>query len=325
MDSTRQTEDTAAHWLARRELEDWTVDDQAQLDVWLDAAILNRVAFLRLETAWEQTRRLPALAPGAGRRSVPPRDGWNVSPFFERRQGEALPAARFRQPLTWAAALLPAALLAGWYLWPGDRTFETPIGATASIPLQDGSNVTLNTASRIRIALDDRERRIELRSGEAFFDVAKDPTRPFIVEAGARRIVAVGTKFSVRRDGSAVSVIVTEGAVRFDADDAGLLEAGAVAQTRGDEVAVVSKTVREAEEALSWRTGYLTFDETALGEVVAEFNRYTPRPIRIGSARLEDLRITGRFRATNTDAFIRVVEQGFRVEVEAGEKEIILR
>jgi transmembrane sensor len=248
-----------------------------------------------------------------------------VSPFFERGQRAAIPAPRFRQPLTWAAALLPAALLAGWYLWPGGGAFETPIGATANIPLPDGSNVTLNTASRIRIALDDRQRRIELRSGEVFFDVAKDPTRPFIVDAGVRRIVAVGTKFSVRRDGSEVSVIVTEGAVRFDADGAGLLEAGAVARTIGDEVAVENKTVREAEEALSWRTGYLTFDETSLGEVAAEFNRYTPRPIRIASARLEDLRITGRFRATNTDAFIRVVENGFRVEVEAGEKEIVLR
>ncbi|MEJ1961315.1 MAG: FecR domain-containing protein [Gammaproteobacteria bacterium] len=73
--------------------------------------------------------------------------------------------------------------------------------------MRDGSAITLNTDSQLRVALTEAERRVDLKQGEAFFEVAKDSTRPFVVEAGRKRVVAVGTKFSVRRDGDFVEVV----------------------------------------------------------------------------------------------------------------------
>jgi transmembrane sensor len=87
---------------------------------------------------------------------------------------------------------------------------------------------------------------------------------------------------------------------------------------------VETKTLHDAEDALSWRTGYLNFDETALTDAIAEFNRYTPRQIRVEDPRLAAVHITGRFRATNTDAFIRVLQNGFGVQVHASQEEIVL-
>src|SRR5690606_15944214 len=136
-------------------------------------------------------------------------------------------------------------------------------------------------------------RRIDLRRGEAFFDVAEDPHRPFVVDAGKKRVVAVGTKFSVRRDGDSIEVIVTEGKVRIDdaahpllggareaagsapaADPPVFLTPGAVAHADETGVLVQRKSLLEAEAHLSWRSGVLMFREQTLADAVAELNRY---------------------------------------------------
>src|SRR5262249_39417186 len=97
--------------------------------------------------------------------------------------------------------------------------YRTPVGGIESVPTADGSTITLNTDSQIRVALSASERRIELKHGEAYFEVAHDPNRPFVVHAGNKRVIAVGTKFSVRRDYDDVQVVVTEGKVRLEGDD----------------------------------------------------------------------------------------------------------
>ena len=87
---------------------------------------------------------------------------------------------------------------------------------------------------------------------------------------------------------------------------------------------VQKKTTHEAEEVLSWRTGYLTFDETALADAVAEFNRYTPRPIVIDDRELAGLRITGTFRASHAEDFVELLKSGFGVDVREGKEGIHL-
>jgi len=96
-------------------------------------------------------------------------------------------------------------------LAPGGTRYSTPVGEIASVPMRDGSKVTLNTDSQIRVTLTDSERRVDLKYGEAFFEVSKDPKRPFVVNAGGKRVIAVGTQFSVRRDANDIQVVVTEG------------------------------------------------------------------------------------------------------------------
>ncbi len=330
MESSNETEARALAWLAKRDSGRWSEADQAELAQWLSADTAHRVAFLRREAAWERTARLKAFGVSRKPGVVPPPGEWRTSPFFERAQPSAVRAVLKRPALkiAMAAAVLVVAAIGVYFSSiPGDA-YSTPIGGYASIPLRDGSTVTLGTASRIRVDLTQMERHIELESGEAFFDVAKDPSRPFVVEAGSRRVVAVGTQFSVKRSGTDIQVVVTEGKVRVEpkagAGRAEFLTAGAVAHTVQNSVLVQKKTPREAEEALSWRTGYLTFDGTALADVVAEFNRYTPQRIVIDDPQLAALRITGTFRASRAADFVELLKNGFGIEVRESEESIHL-
>src|SRR6202040_1387699 len=116
-----------------------------------------------------------------------------------------------------AAVCIAAAIVVGWMAWSHQGTsYRTAIGGIAAISMKDGSTVTLNTNSEIRVALNETERRVDLERGEAFFEVAKDHNRPFIVRVGDQRVIAVGTKFSVRREPNHVRVVVTEGRVRLE-------------------------------------------------------------------------------------------------------------
>jgi transmembrane sensor len=207
--------------------------------------------------------------------------------------------------------------------------------------MTDGSHVTLNTDSAIRVAVTDRERSVQLERGEAFFDVARDPHRPFIVRAGDKRIVVLGTQFSVRRDGDEVRVAVAEGKVRLedesgnasaaaiersskagaasvgDARESLVLEAGGIARMGGQSVLVQSQPVPDVEDALSWRSGFVIFRNVDLAHAVAEFNRYNGRKIVIQDADVGDIRLSGKFKATNFDAFVRLLEEGFPITFRA--------
>src|SRR6185437_10320636 len=97
--------------------------------------------------------------------------------------------------------------------------YTTPIGGMENIHLMDGSQITLNTNTCIHVLLTGKERRVHLDHGEAFFEVAHDTARPFVVYAGDKRLMAVGTRFAVLRDGDDVRVVVTEGRVRLSESD----------------------------------------------------------------------------------------------------------
>jgi transmembrane sensor len=226
-----------------------------------------------------------------------------------------------------AASLVLALSALAWHQAFFDQSrYSTPVGGIASLPMEDGSKITLSSNSQVRIAMTSEQRRVELQTGEAFFEVAKDRTRPFVVDAGDRRIVAVGTKFSVRKDRDDVRVIVTEGTVRIEREATRdiLMAAGTVARARTEAIIVQKKPTHELEEALSWRFGYVVFHETPLAEAVAEFNRYNSRRIVIDDPALASIPVSGNFRATNVDAFVRLLRDGFSVRAQDHGGEIVL-
>src|SRR5882757_6434259 len=198
-------EQAAASWITRRGAAGWESSDQATLDAWLEESIHHRVAYYRLNGAWEEAGRL-----GAFRRH---------QHFAALGTGGAISTIRQRTGAKWALAasvLLAIAVGSVWLLSQSlfDRNhYRTVIGGLQSVPLSDGSRVTLNTDSDLRIVLTAAERKVELNRGEAFFEVVKDPQRPFVVDAGNKRIIAVGTAFSVFHEGSETRVKVTEGTV----------------------------------------------------------------------------------------------------------------
>lgn len=360
MDSSKQIEQTAATWLARREGGAWPAAAQAALDAWLAETTAHRVAFLRLEAAWREAGRLTVLGAGSPGDTPPPRGQWTPSaldrhpPVRHAPGGDSartggppdvahLVFAPPRQPPSpWpgrfgalATLMLAVASLGlGWqhYGKVEQAAYLTPIGDLRRVPLSDGSNATLSSDSRIQVSLSRRERHIDLQQGEAFFEAAKDPGRPFVVSADHRRVVAVGTRFAVRRDGADLRVVVTEGTVRLESgpDAAGnpqpttLLPAGSVAIASRNGVLVRSGSVADAERYVDWREGFLTFRDTSLAEAAAEFNRYNTRKLVIGDATAGTLRVGGNFRWSNTDVFVRLLEQGFPVRAEQRADRIVL-
>jgi transmembrane sensor len=332
-ESHRKIEETAGDWLAKRDAGEWTDTDQVRFDRWLNESVLNRVAYLRIEHVWDRAERLQVLGAGIPHNEIPRPGQWVLSPFFNKTMAvsgvSAIRSARGFAAL--AASLFAVALGVGWHLWPsGSSNYRTPVGGLASVPMSDGSKVTLNTDSEIRIAVTKKERKVELEHGEAFFEVAHDPNRPFIVHAGDKRVIAVGTKFSVRRDADDVEVIVTEGKVRVETEgkSTGSVEAlvaGTIAHATDNGVLLQTTRLADAEESLSWRNGILVFHELTLADAVAEFNRYNTRKIIIDDPGVAALRVAGNFRANNVDAFVRLLERGYPLRVEEHDDQLILK
>jgi len=333
-----EVERSAADWLARC---DQGRADPAALEAWLGADTAHRVAFLRLRAAWDEAGRLQALGAGWQGEGPPPRGHWNAPPETRRErmlQALAAPASRPRKhgrglQLAAAAAVAACALAGGlaWRSWThvDASAYRTALGKTLVQPLADGSQATLASDSAIDVALSHRQRRIELLRGEAIFAVAKDPDRPFVVAAGRHDVIAVGTRFSVRRDADALRVVVTEGVVRLASAPgsnrpSALLPAGSVALVGDDGVLVRSMSPADADQLLEWRDGLLAFHDTPLAEAVAEFNRYNARKLVVGDARAGALRIGGSFRWDNQAGFVRLLEAGFPVRAETGGDRIVL-
>ncbi|HEY8509041.1 MAG TPA: FecR domain-containing protein [Steroidobacteraceae bacterium] len=347
-----EIERIAADWLVKRTSGAWNDEQEAEFEAWIDASLAHRIAYLRLETVWKDTGRLQALAPAAPPGAAPPRGVWfntaslpiaRSSSAHLEQPASASPRLWRRGPIAAVASLLLvlAVSVVGYVLWPEGEQFTTRVGVTDVVSLEDGSQITLNTDTGVRVALKPAERVIELHKGEAYFEVAKDPARPFIVNAGRIRVIAVGTKFSVRRDGSEVQVVVTEGAVRLEhqqlqdsqragaqmageAASAGLVVAGAIARAREGRVIVEQESER-IEDYLSWRNGYLVFRDTPLADAVAEFNRYHDRKIVIEDPAIAAIQVGGTFRSTSTDVFLWMLRQGFPIEVDEQGRDIVLR
>jgi len=368
MASSRQIELIASAWLARRDGSGWSAHDQRQLDAWLQESTAHRVAYLRLDAAWRQSDRLKALGAGVSAGVVPERGAWGLAPLPEshatpsesgtdgepsvparvaaahrssassramRRASKSRPRRLLRYATAGFALVVLASLAWGWrhYAAVDQASYRTAIGGLQDVPLPDGSVITLSSDSRILVTLSRHERHIDLEQGEAFFKVAKDPGRPFVVSAGDRRAIAVGTRYDVRRDAADLRVIVTQGVVRLESDNgpggrrrpSTLLPAGSIALASDAGVVVNSGSVQQAEEFLSWRSGFLSFHDTPLASAAAEFNRYNVRKIVIGDASIGTLRVGGNFRWSNAETFVRLLELGFPVRAERGKDVIVLK
>jgi len=357
-DRTNDIEEAASEWLIGRDSGQWTETDRRRFEQWLQASTLNRITFLRLELAWEESARLKALGAGIPGDQPPPPGSWNLTPIFHAHQKDTRDAVdrgttsgastrRGGYLAIAASCLLAVAVGSGAYLLWDQRgeQYTTAVGGIASVPILDGSKITLNTNSQVRVALTQAERHIDLKQGEAFFEVAHDRSRPFVVVAGGKRVVAVGTKFSVQRDGESIVVVVTEGKVRLEdatrplrssTDASGsappqgagapvFLTAGAIARADETGLLVQHKSVAEAETRLSWRNGVLMFRELTLADAVTEFNRYNVRQIVIADPAVAALKVEGNFRTTNVEAFVRLLESGFAVRAAVEKDRIILK
>lgn len=307
MSSAVQLERQAAQWLLRREDEGWSPADQVALDAWLAESTANQVAYLRLEHGWRKVDRLVALRNPASMAPAP------LPPVPSRSH-------RFRWAI--AATVLLALAAASWHqlvLPPG--SYATGIGEHEIVPLADGSRIELNTDTRVRAEVNDKTRTVWLERGEAYFDVKHVDSIPFVVYAGQRRITVLGTRFSVRRDGEQMRVVVAEGRVQVAELVAGhgqppiIVTPGSMVRVAGAANLLEPSSPERAGRELSWRRGILQFSETTLADAALEFNRYNDRKLVILDPEVAGIRIGGSFEATNVEVFAQLLRDGFGLAV----------
>jgi len=305
---------TAAAWLERRHRPDWSASDQADLTNWLESAPTNRIAYLRVEAAWNRANRLTALR-------QPMRA---ESPAHNTRR----PAFRF---MAIAAAALGAlavvtTLALQTSLAPTTKTFTTATGGHDILALPDGSKIELNTNSTIRVSQIKGERKVWLDKGEAYFKIKHDSARPFIVLVGDHRITDLGTTFLIRRESQSVKVALIEGLAQYESlgksKQSTRLTPGDVLVASAEKFQVSKENAGQLTTGLSWRHGLLIFRYTTLADAAAEFNRYNDRKLVIADPAVGKLKIVGTFATNNVAAFADVAEDVLRLKVTHSENEI---
>lgn len=314
--AARDIEAQAAQWIERRDFGGWTDADAAELDRWLDQSLTHRVAFDRLDLGWQQADRLTALRFG--------------TPFQRTPSVKARPKPFFRSLAVAAAG--SAIAFAGWYATSAERftTYATSIGGREIVRLSDGSQIELNTDTAIRIADREDRREVWLDHGEAFFQVVHDAAHPFTVNAGDRRLVDLGTKFSVRRESQNLRVAVSEGGVRLETgkgqqtSEPVVLTSGQIATATPFGFSVRRESGPRLKDELAWRNGVLVFHRTRMAAAVATFNRYNRSQIVVDDPVIANLEIGGTFPTTDVDGFaevsrdvlhLRVVKDGNTIRI----------
>jgi transmembrane sensor len=293
----------------------------AVLDAWLDTAPENRAAWLRAQAIWS---------------GFDQGDDDAAIRVLRRR------ARRAERPLStrWMAAAAVFVVAIGLGLWLAERPARQPPppvpqasamfgepdlvadGRMLTFDLPDGSKASLALGSALDLAYGHDGRAMRLLRGRAFFDVVPDRERPFTVEAGGRRITALGTRFDVRLDDGPLRVTLVEGHVSVartvDATDGPgrpvLLAAGQqLTAAHGRDVVAP----RNGDEASAWRETSITFEDRPLSEVVAELNRHSAAKLVIEDPKVAALRVTGRFRTGDPQRFLRTLAQVLPVRGEA--------
>ena len=325
----------AAAWLARLDRGDLAESERFELRQWLAederhaAALKSSIAF------WED---IDELARDLG-----------AEPAVTEKDGRKAAGSFFR-PVAFALSGIAALVVAGVVLLSGivadaprdpavadfELTVETGLGEHRTIALPDSSAASLNSDTLAEVEYTAGERRVRLRRGEARFEVAHDPDRPFAVLANDRVIEAVGTAFVVKIEGDETLVSVTEGQVRVAAaydvsptgdpfEVVGTSGAGRRLLHSGEELvfaaAQMEVEVRQYdplafERRLAWTEGRMDFAGESLKDVIQEFGRHSNIAIELSEPSVADLQVTGNFILGDVDAFLEAIEISLGVRAE---------
>ncbi len=339
-DPTETTTDEAAHWAVRLDSENVTSEERRAFEAWLALSPENPQRYERAVAAMhvldhaQSDTHLDALRRAALRYEPERRL------FGSKGVAAAIVLAMVGIVAAFAVRgdfkFLQHTPVASLYE-QGVADYSTRRGERLDVALPDGTAVTLNTQTDLDVVFDGQYRKVHMLRGQAFFTVAKDPLRPFIVEAAGKQIVAIGTAFDVRLQDDRLEVLLVEGRVaveNVEGSGAGVILAqtsDARVQLNAGETLVASESevvhtpAPNPERQLKWREGLIEFDGTTLAKAVEEFNRYSERTIRIDDREVAQLRISGIFRTNSQRNFIDAITTVHQVAVEyRGPNEIAL-
>ena len=305
-------EEQAALWAARLDGSSLTATDRTTLDAWLAENPVHRTLLSHYcQFSADLEQKLPVLV-AAGAVELPP---------------DSVPR-RSRTRLMWGAGAMAAAaavmVLMFWLNRPQiqSENLATPMALRKAITLVDGTQVELNAQTSLRIEIDGKERRLRLASGEAFFAVHKDASRPFTVETPAGSVRVTGTQFDISAEtADTLEVTVVEGSVLARPGEAGGRPGAPVSLAAGDHLSagpdgVVIHALNAAglDAALAWRQGQIVFDDVPVREALARFARYHGCGIT-ATAEAAEFRVGGRFSLDDLDGFLAWLEEKFPVRV----------
>jgi len=241
------------------------------------------------------------------------------------------------------AVLLITVMLVRGSAYPHEYT--TSVGEQRTVELPDGSAISINALSSVRVIYSDATRDAYLRSGQAMFSVAKDFSRPFRVHVSSGAdvrtstgngtlIQAIGTKFDVRRRSDRINVAVVEGAVQVGADSqvagaphrAPARVAAGQAVSIKDSGCITSPRPVNPSDVLAWQQRRLVFADNTLEEITEEFRRYnrTPR-IRIENDALRSQRFSGVFDADRPEALLMYLMANRSITLDRNGDDVVVR
>lgn len=300
--------DAALGWIARFRADDASEEDHRAFALWLAANAGHRQAMDLMLELWDDLGSVQHL------------------PFEEPRQDPAHSSRR--RWLGAAIGLAASVIFAGFFLpfnadEPVITEYRTALGERRSLTLEDGSQITLNTSTRIKVEYSNAARQVTLLRGEAFFKVQPDPDRPFRVNAGSADVTAIGTAFNVYRheedDGAAITV--TEGVVQVTGRGQTGSRAAQVAILRAEEQLRASHRglgqSRRVDLAAptAWQRGELVAREWSVAQLTRELARYHDTRILIGDRAVADLTVSGVFNLDHPDSVLLALERSLALQV----------
>lgn len=280
----RHALDEAAGWIARLGAGALTAEERAAFEAWQAADPANAEAYRKVAALWDSGELV-----AAARGSAAP--------------APAMPRRHRSRVLGLVAALVLLVVAIG--LWQIEEVavtlaadHRTATGEQVSLDLSDGSRMVLNSGSAVDVAYEDGRRQVHLLAGEAYFEVLRDPHRPFEVTSGEASVEVLGTAFAVSKGDGSETITVRHGEVAVTGSGAPEQPA---ALTAGEQVRVfdgmtgATMTV-DPDMALAWLDGRLVFRDRPLGEVVSDLNRYHSGWIVILDESLRRHAVSGNYR-----------------------------
>lgn len=308
----------AAAWVAHLHGTRRTADSDRGLQLWLKEDASRERIWEAAAEVWEEVGELR----GAVLANAIP------SSTTERQERVVRPM-RTIKIVALAASIVVAVV--GAFLWMKLAGVSTGVGEQRTLALEDGTRVILNTATRVVVDYDEQVRKVELKSGEARFDVARSRERPFIAIAGTYRIEAIGTSFVVRYVPERTSITLVEGRVAVTdlaTGQAGIgaptvmLEPGQRLTYRAKEAPSVDAP--RLEKVIAWQRGEVVMDGMRLADAIEEMNRYNSRKLAVEDSHAESLLISGVFQSADARSFANAVAQTYQLKVIEKDGRILL-